>query len=45
MQRLDDATAQITFLAMVADLKKFWEFHSREPEQFDDAPGPDISPK
>jgi len=35
MQRLDDATAQITFLAMVADLERVWELRSRESEQFE----------
>ena len=37
MRRLDDATAQITFLAMVADLERVWEIRSREPEQFESA--------
>ena len=27
MQKLDDATAQITFLAMVADLQRAWQVH------------------
>jgi len=35
MQKLDDATAQITFLAMVADLDRVWELRSRESEQFE----------
>ena len=37
MQKLDDATAQITFLAMVADLERAWELRSREPDQFEGA--------
>ncbi len=35
MRTLDDATAQITFLAMVADLERVWELRSRESEQFE----------
>ena len=35
MRRLDDATAQITFLAMAADLERVWELRSRESEQFE----------
>ena len=33
MRTLNDATAQITFLAMVADLERVWELRSRESEQ------------
>ena len=35
MRRLDDATAQITFLTMIADLKRVWDSRSTEPEQFE----------
>ena len=35
MRTLDDATAQITFLAMVDDLERVWELRSRESEQFE----------
>ena len=35
MRTLNDATAQITFLAMVADLERVWELRSRESEQFE----------
>ena len=45
MRTLDDAIAQITFPAMIADLERVWESHLTEPEQFDNASGPDISPR
>ena len=45
MQKLDDATAHMTFLAMIADLERVCESHSTEPEQFDNATDPDFSPK
>ena len=36
MQRLDDATAQITFLAMVADLQRAWQVHLNAPDDYFD---------
>ena len=36
MQRLDDATAQMTFLAMVADLQRAWQVHLDAPGDYFD---------
>ena len=36
MQKLDDATAQITFLAMVADLQRAWQVHLDAPGDYFD---------
>ena len=36
MQRLDDATAQMTFLAMVADLQRAWQVHLNAPDDYFD---------
>lgn len=34
MQKLDDTTAQITFLAMVADLQRAWQVHLDAPDDY-----------
>ena len=36
MQKLDEATAQITFLAMVADLQRAWQVHLDAPADYFD---------
>ena len=36
MQKLDDATAQLTFLAMVADLQRAWQVHLDAPDDYYD---------
>lgn len=37
MQKLDDATAHMTFLAMVADLQRAWQDHLDAPDDYFDA--------
>ena len=36
MQKLDDATAHMTFLAMVADLQRAWQVHLDAPDDYFD---------
>ena len=36
MQKLDDATAHMTFLAMVADLQNAWQVHLDTPDDYFD---------
>ena len=36
MQKLDDATAHMTFLAMVADLQRAWQVHLDTPDDYFD---------
>lgn len=36
MQKLDDATAHMTFLVMVADLQNAWRVHLGTPDDYFD---------